>query len=399
MAKPKTNGMDTDIEKKSSDITTGFVGRLIELFEKLRKLAGKVPSKDPELWERCLNEAEGELRKEAEAQAKIIAEQEDAMSGFESHPVFSEPTVPEKIRVSKMDVIRGAHEKYWQADPKYVERCRRVEQLIAGRAAKIWLALLSTLGKKLLGDDRAKDTLLAEDWKEIHRDRAVSLRIMEFQNDGRIQDTINVLGVIKDDTNSSRELSDSPQEEPAAVSKEPPKKTPGSNISGMLLAEAIPKAEKHVSKHGFPGISRLAELVGCSKGTLYKAIKSSTELQRAKQQHKKKTSPPTKGLSEAIMDTQESPEPPPDEEADIELLLQEKSHSDLIDGILKHTRIIDKAEQTKNADWKPQDEEKLRSELEKCQDAQLAQLYISRQAAAADVHADDPTKPGHRREA
>ncbi len=172
-----------------------------------------------------------------------------------------------------------------------------------------------------------------------------------------------------------------------------------SNILGMSWDEAKNKAEEYVDDHGFTNVSHLARTIGCSKGTLYKAIEGSEKLQGARRQSKKKTSPPTKGLSEEIISTQELVASSPDEEADVKLLRDGKPRTDLIDGILNYTRIINRAERKKNADYKCQNEEELKLQLEECTDELLARLYISRQENANDIHADDSNKPGHRRQA
>lgn len=57
--------------------------------------------------------------------------------------------------------------------------------------------------------------------------------------------------------------------------------------SGMSVAEAIALAEQHVKDHhgSFPGRNKLAEIIGCSRDTMSKAIKRSPYLNARKAEH------------------------------------------------------------------------------------------------------------------
>ena len=184
-----------------------------------------------------------------------------------------------------------------------------------------------------------------------------------------------------------------------AVPKANRKNNATGNILGMSWQTAKEKGEAHVKEHGFPGVSPLAKVVGCSRGLMYKAIGKSKLLLRAHKQSKKKTSPPTEGLNEGVTSSDESIAPSPDDEADVILLCKEKSKQNLVDGIVMYTCIIDKDESKKDPNHKPVSEQKLRLDLEKLPKETLARFYISRQVSAHDIHADDPGKPGHRRRA
>jgi len=87
-----------------------------------------------------------------------------------------------------------------------------------------------------------------------------------------------------------------------------------SNIKGMSWKEAKAQAEKYVKKHGYPGLGKLTEIVGCSPNTLRKAIERSEILCSAKREydHQRKV-PKAVALTEKILaktkqTTEKSPE-------------------------------------------------------------------------------------------
>jgi hypothetical protein len=127
-----------------------------------------------------------------------------------------------------------------------------------------------------------------------------------------------------------------------------------------------------------------------------KAVKRSDKLQEAKQRSKKKTSPPTKGLNEEIIDDKEFP---PDQQAEINLLIEKYSREEMIEMIVESKCVIDKAELKNNPKYTPQSEETVRHELNKQDTEFLANLYIVKSEEVSEIHADDPKAPWHRRKA
>jgi hypothetical protein len=168
-----------------------------------------------------------------------------------------------------------------------------------------------------------------------------------------------------------------------------------SNIQGMSWQEAKDKAEDYVAKHGFPGITRLTKAIGCAENTVRKAISNSESLTKAKgdydQRHKQKT---VVSLSEAVLAVQDSHALEPDGQADINLLVSEKTPEQLIAGIIESTKLIE----TVDAQATPSNDQTLRSTLANCTPEQLAELYRTRKAEANECHQDDPVKPGHRKQ-
>ena len=104
------------------------------------------------------------------------------------------------------------------------------------------------------------------------------------------------------------------------------------------------KTEAYVRDNKFPGIVGLAGIVVCSRNTLGQAIANSELLQAAKREHdqarkaKKKTSPPTVGLTEELEATMPSDGPGPEDQAEIRLLAKKKSPPELIADIIRYQK-------------------------------------------------------------
>jgi len=63
-----------------------------------------------------------------------------------------------------------------------------------------------------------------------------------------------------------------------------------SNVKGMSWQKAKTKAEKYLEDNKFPGITKLAKKIGCSRNTMGKAIKQSDILKEAEQKYYKERS-------------------------------------------------------------------------------------------------------------
>lgn len=103
------------------------------------------------------------------------------------------------------------------------------------------------------------------------------------------------------------------------------------NISGMRWQDAQKKAKKIVAKYGFKGFEKLRKPVGCSKGTLRKAIDESDELTEAETQYK--SMPGTLkavGLTSKVVATYEN--------SSEELLPSEVEANEILDELLKQTK-------------------------------------------------------------
>jgi hypothetical protein len=176
----------------------------------------------------------------------------------------------------------------------------------------------------------------------------------------------------------------------------------GANISGIAWQDAKTTAEKYVTSEGFPGITKLAAIVGCVQNTMRKAINSSIILQQAEKKHKKKnkkTSPPTVGLSEKIEAIKECNSTSPDEEADVALLMKKKNAEQLRTDIVELSMNMNASVRKTDETVPILDKENLTSELAGNTHEELARMYISLREEVSEIHRDDPEKPGQKRQA
>jgi len=80
--------------------------------------------------------------------------------------------------------------------------------------------------------------------------------------------------------------------------------SPAIGKAGMAWQDAMKRAEEHVRAHGgaFPSVKRLAEIVGCSRPTIDKAIQKSAYLKARRAEAKSKQSGRTVAMSEPAIE-------------------------------------------------------------------------------------------------
>ena len=176
----------------------------------------------------------------------------------------------------------------------------------------------------------------------------------------------------------------------------------GTNISGMVWQDAKTEAEKYVGSNGFPGITKLAAIVGCVRNTMRRAIKASVMLRHAEEEYKnnkkKKTSPPATGLSDKIQATRESDSISPDEAADVKLLMKKKDADQLRTSIVKLSTELNTSVRKTDETVPILNEKECIGHLAQNTHEELAGMYISLREEVSEIHRDDPQKPGHTRQ-
>jgi len=96
------------------------------------------------------------------------------------------------------------------------------------------------------------------------------------------------------------------------------------NLEGMPHQTAKIKAEKYIDENGFPGITKLKADIGCSRGTMRKAINKSEKLTRAEKEYRNHSGRPTaESLTDGVVAArEESREIAPSVLADTDALLK-----------------------------------------------------------------------------
>ena len=172
-----------------------YVATLIELFTEAKRLCENWPQRDPDLWQRCVDETRAEVletqSQKEEARRRAAAATGGVMGGWEKSGVA--------IRINPSEswkyVVEGiADEKYRQANPKYVEACKQAETRCQDLAKRIDFAL-DPIQYRLWEIPRVRETLLTKNWREI-RDTRTAARMLVYCERGDFDRAIDELELL-----------------------------------------------------------------------------------------------------------------------------------------------------------------------------------------------------------
>jgi len=176
----------------TSAITIEDINKLLGLFQELQALVKPdLPTKNNELWQQSLEEAERELAaKLKERQLRFTAR-----PGCQIVPRKSSKAKKKEIhRQCEKRITEIAEKKYYEKDPAYAKVLDVIERK-ANDVLKNIDHLLLTIREPLLQFPRVENSLLAVDWKEHIRDY---YRFLDKDNFSyQVQEAIDVLEALK----------------------------------------------------------------------------------------------------------------------------------------------------------------------------------------------------------
>jgi hypothetical protein len=190
-----------------------YIPKLIRLFRELEKLAGQVPSRNPEIWDRCRVEA----LHESDVWKRYYAEAEKDPTTWEYLKQNSLIETPGSWK-DQIAIHLEAHKKYDQADPMYSEKLSTVQNQINEVMKQIDFTLLPPIKVVLLRHGRTGKTLLAKNWE---RKRHASA-IVKWKDTHQITKTIEALEYVEREINLQKKIAAKSMQQNINLAPTPP---------------------------------------------------------------------------------------------------------------------------------------------------------------------------------